>query len=75
MTLQVDSDNTIKKVMDAKRKEIEAGVAGFMVYDVRLVPAIKKVDRYLCHLRFSTHITLEFSRFLKLLKRHTDINY
>lgn len=33
----------INKVLEAKLKEIEIGVDGFMVYDVRLVPYINEV--------------------------------
>ncbi|CAK1542637.1 unnamed protein product [Leptosia nina] len=42
-----DSDNTskaiIKKVLEAKMKEIEIGVDGFMVYDSRIVPHVNEL--------------------------------
>ena len=33
----------ISKVLEAKSKEIEAGVDGFMVYDSRIVPHVNEV--------------------------------
>lgn len=33
----------ISKILDAKMKEIEAGVDGFMVYDTRVVPFVNEV--------------------------------
>lgn len=38
-----DKQETISKVVEAKKLEILAGVDGFMVYDLKLVPHINKV--------------------------------
>lgn len=40
----------VNKVLEAKLKEIEAGVDGFMVYDSRIVPYVNEVRICLLHL-------------------------
>ncbi|KAF2896067.1 hypothetical protein ILUMI_10111 [Ignelater luminosus] len=43
-----DQLNVIEKVVKAKEQEILAGVDGFMVYDVKLVPCINKLWNTYC---------------------------
>ncbi|KAI8440981.1 hypothetical protein MSG28_009262 [Choristoneura fumiferana] len=38
-----ESKEVINKILDAKLKEIEAGVDGFMVYDSRVVPHVNEI--------------------------------
>lgn len=38
----------VQKVCDAKRREIQFGVDGFMVHDRRLVPHVKKLWQEMC---------------------------
>lgn len=42
------SKTTIDNVRAAKRREIEMGVDGFMVYDLRLVPHMNEMWRQMC---------------------------
>lgn len=43
-----ESCEIIQKVCDAKRREIQFGVDGFMVHDRRLVPHVKKLWQEMC---------------------------
>lgn len=41
--INYSSEKLISKIIDSKQKEIIAGVDGFLIYDIRLVPHISKV--------------------------------
>ena len=67
--MQAKVKDAPRKVAQAKRKEILLGFDGFMVYDAKLVPHMRKVST--CHLILKSVFRTELLSQLPVQKRIT----